>query len=139
MSIGTEPATKNLVEILRSQGVRVIVPVVCSDLDLEWTEYVDNTRNIQNPLHWTPEGPLLGVDAIAGVDVVVVPALAVDQRGMRLGRGGGCYDRALARLIPARPVLALLYDGECPVVVPAEPHDRPVSGVVTPGEVLRFA
>lgn len=140
LSFGTEPATQHLVEDLRSSGVRVLVPVLRSDLDLDWTEYGDKIRNAQNPGRWsTPDGPLLGLDAVAGADVVLVPALAVDEQGMRLGRGGGSYDRALARVPPARPVLALLYDGECPVVVPAEPHDRPVTAVVTPREVLRFA
>jgi 5-formyltetrahydrofolate cyclo-ligase len=69
----------------------------------------------------------------------VVPALAVDRRGSRLGRGGGSYDRALARVPAGRPVLALLYDGECPEVVPTEPHDRRVTVAVTPHAVLRFA
>jgi 5-formyltetrahydrofolate cyclo-ligase len=140
LSFGTEPATQHLVEDLRSRGVRVLVPVLRGDLDLDWTEYGDNTLNDQNSPGWsTPAGPRLGLDAIAGADVVLVPALAVDDRGMRLGRGGGSYDRALTRVPPARPVLALLYDGERPEVLPAEPHDRPVTGVVTPGEVLRFA
>jgi 5-formyltetrahydrofolate cyclo-ligase len=118
----------------------VLVPVLRSDLDLDWTEYGDKTRNAQDPRSWsTPSGPRLGTDAIAGADVVLVPALAVDERGMRLGRGGGSYDRALARLPQGRPVLALLYDGEYPVAVPVEPHDRPVTAVVTPREVARFA
>jgi 5-formyltetrahydrofolate cyclo-ligase len=140
LSFGTEPTTKNLVEGLRSRGVRVLVPVLRSDLDLDWAEYVGIAPNTQNPARLPqPAGPLLGVDAVAEADVVVVPALAVDDRGARLGRGGGSYDRALARVSGARPVLALLYDGECPVGVPAEPHDRPVTAVVTPGGVLRFA
>jgi 5-formyltetrahydrofolate cyclo-ligase len=140
LSFGTEPATQHLVEDLRSRGVRVLVPVLRDDLDLDWTEYGDNTLNTQKSGYWAvPDGPRLGLDAIAGADVVLVPALAVDDRGMRLGRGGGSYDRALTRVPPARPVLALLYDGERPAVVPAEPHDRPVTGVVTPGGVLRFA
>jgi len=140
LSFGTEPATQHLVEDMRSRGVRVLVPVLRSDLDLDWTEYGDKTGNAQDARSWsTPSGPRLGLDAIAGADVVLVPALAVDGRGMRLGRGGGSYDRALARLPHARPVFALLYDGECPVVVPVEPHDRPVTAVVTPREVLRFA
>jgi 5-formyltetrahydrofolate cyclo-ligase len=140
LSFGTEPATQHLVEDLRSRGVRVLVPVLRRDLDLDWTEYGDKTGNAHDTAHWsTPSGPRLGLDAIAGADVVLVPALAVDQRGMRLGRGGGSYDRALARVPPARPVFALLYDGECPVAVPVEPHDRPVTAVVTPREVLRFA
>lgn len=140
LSFGTEPATKQLVDDLRSSGVRVIIPVFRSDFDLDWTEYDDKSWDAQNSGRaWQPDGPLLGLDAVAGADLVLVPALAVDERGMRLGRGGGCYDRALARVPPARQVLALLYDAECPVVVPAEPHDRPVTGAVTPRQVLRFA
>jgi 5-formyltetrahydrofolate cyclo-ligase len=140
LSFGTEPATQHLVEDLRSRGVRVLVPVLRSDLDLDWTEYGDKTRNAQDAGRWsTPSGPRLGLDAVAGADAVLVPALAVDGRGMRLGRGGGSYDRALARVPLARPVLALLYEGECPVAVPVEPHDRPVTAAVTPREVVRFA
>jgi 5-formyltetrahydrofolate cyclo-ligase len=139
LSFGTEPATQHLVEDLQSRGVRVLVPVLRSDLDLDWTEYGDKTGNAQDTTRWsTPGGPLLGLDAISGADVVLVPALAVDERGIRLGRGGGSYDRALAR-VPHAPVFALLYDGECPVAVPAEPHDRPVTAVVTPRGVRRFA
>jgi 5-formyltetrahydrofolate cyclo-ligase len=141
LSFGTEPATKRLVDDLRSSGVQVIIPVFrSSDFDLDWTEYGEKSWDAQKSGRaWTPDGPLLGLDAVAGADVILVPALAVAEDGIRLGRGGGCYDRALARVTPARPVLALLYDGECPVVVPAEPHDRPVTGVVTQREVLRFA
>jgi 5-formyltetrahydrofolate cyclo-ligase len=140
LSFGTEPATKHLVDKLRSIGVRVIVPVLRDDLDLDWTEYGDKSWNAQRAgASWTPDGPLLGLDAVAGADLVLVPALAVDERGIRLGRGGGSYDRALARVSDARPRLALLYDGECPVAVPAEAHDRADTAVVTPHEVLRFA
>jgi 5-formyltetrahydrofolate cyclo-ligase len=140
LSIGTEPATTTLVETLRSRGVRVLVPVLRDDLDLDWAEYGGPTAIAQGSGGlWNPAGPRLGVDSIAEAEIVVVPALAVDRRGMRLGRGGGSYDRALARVPAGRPVLALLYDGECPATVPHEAHDRPVSAVVTPREVLRFA
>jgi 5-formyltetrahydrofolate cyclo-ligase len=140
LSFGTEPATKHLIEVLQSRGVQVLVPVLRTDGDLDWSEYVANTRNAQNPEPpWQPAAALLGPHAVAAADVVLVPALAVDEHGMRLGRGGGSYDRALVRVSPNRPVLALLYDGECPVAVPVEPHDRPVTGAVTPREVLRFA
>ncbi|TDB95060.1 5-formyltetrahydrofolate cyclo-ligase, partial [Micromonospora fluostatini] len=79
-----------------------------------------------------PAGPRLGVTAIAGADLVVVPALAVDRRGLRLGRGGGSYDRALARVPATVPTVALLHDGELVGSLPAQPHDRPVRAVVTP-------
>ncbi len=68
--------------------------------------------------------------------LVLVPALAVDRRGVRMGRGGGSYDRVLARLAAPgrRPlVVALLHDGEIVDEVPAEPHDRAVDAALTPG------
>ena len=116
----------------------MLVPVVGDDLDLDWAQYGGTWPNTRNQAY-QPPGALLGVTAIADADVIVVPALAVDARGMRLGRGRGFYDRALARVPAGRSVIALLYDGECPVAVPAEPHDRRVTGVVTPRETLRFA
>ncbi len=70
--------------------------------------------------------------ALAGVDAVLAPGLAVDRRGIRLGRGAGYYDRALAA-VTGIPVAVLLHDGELvDDELPAEPHDRSVTAVVTP-------
>ncbi|MFJ6952794.1 5-formyltetrahydrofolate cyclo-ligase, partial [Micromonospora aurantiaca (nom. illeg.)] len=71
-----------------------------------------------------------------GAALVVVPAVAVDRRGIRLGRGGGSYDRALARVPATVPTVALLHDGELVAAVPALPHDRPVHCVITPADGL---
>jgi 5-formyltetrahydrofolate cyclo-ligase len=80
-----------------------------------------------------PVGDRLGPSALASADLILVPALAVDRAGRRMGRGGGSYDRALARLGQPSPlILALLHDGELIDTVPAEPHDVPVHGVITP-------
>ena len=79
-----------------------------------------------------PGGPTLGVDAIATADLVLAPGLAVDPSGMRMGKGGGCYDRALGRVPVGTPVCVVLYDHERVDRVPSEPHDRPVNAVVTP-------
>ena len=76
------------------------------------------------------ELPLLGRDAIAGCDLVLVPALLVDRSGTRLGKGGGCYDRALSRTTGL--TVALLHDHELVDVLPAEPHDVRVDAVATP-------
>lgn len=121
---GTEPGGDWLPPLLAEAvggGDRVLLPVLLADRDLDWA-----------PLH-DPDGERWGTAAVAGVDLVVVPALAVDQRGVRLGRGGGSYDRALARVPAGVPVVALLYDGELLPRLPAQPHDRPVTAVVTPG------
>jgi 5-formyltetrahydrofolate cyclo-ligase len=69
---------------------------------------------------------------VARAQAVIVPALAVSRTGMRLGRGGGSYDRALARVGEQVPVIALVYDEEFPVEVPAGPHDQRVRAVATP-------
>ena len=70
--------------------------------------------------------------------MVLAPALAVDRAGNRLGRGGGSYDRALARVGPLSPVIALLYDGELLAGEPAQPHDTPVRAAVRPGAGLTW-
>lgn len=105
-----------------------LLPVVTPELDLDWAVHTGELverRGLQEPA-----GPLLGVDAIASCDLVLVPALLVDRRGFRLGKGGGCYDRALPRTTAL--TLALVDDEELVDELPTEPHDVPVRGVVTP-------
>jgi 5-formyltetrahydrofolate cyclo-ligase len=142
VSVGREPGTRALLDALRARGVRVLLPVLRADDDLDWAVY-------EGPGHLVPakrgllepDGERLGVDAVLDAEAVLLPGLAVDGRGMRLGRGGGSYDRVLGRLeaAGATPALAvLLYDHEVVERVPEEPHDRPVRAVVTPAGVRRF-
>ena len=139
VSIGTEPATAEVLNVLQSRKVRVLLPVVRDDLDLDWAIYENRAQLSPERLGLlTPVGPRLGLEGIAAADLVLVPALAVAEDGTRLGRGGGCYDRALQRVRPGVPVVALLHDGELLPAVPAEPHDRKVSAVVTPQGVRRL-
>jgi 5-formyltetrahydrofolate cyclo-ligase len=142
VSVGAEPATRELLEALRGRGVRVLLPVLMADNDLDWAVYAGPgaLRRAGRGLD-EPAGPRLGPDAVLEADTVLLPGLAVDRRGLRLGRGGGSYDRVLARLEGAgrRPALiVLLYGNEVVERVPAEPHDRPVSAAVTPAGVRRF-
>ncbi|MEU4128551.1 5-formyltetrahydrofolate cyclo-ligase [Streptomyces wuyuanensis] len=143
VSVGREPGTRALLDALRTRGVRVLLPVLLDDNDLEWAEYEGPDRLVpaRRGLR-EPDGPLLGHKAVLEADTVLLPGLAVDERGMRLGRGGGSYDRVLARLAAAatRPALVvLLYANEVVARVPEEPHDHPVHAVVTPEGVRRFA
>jgi 5-formyltetrahydrofolate cyclo-ligase len=137
-AFGTEPGTRPLIDALRSRGLRVLLPVLRPDGDLEWAMYdgwehlVPGRRGLMEPA-----GPRLGVHALAGADVALVPALAVDRMGRRLGRGGGSFDRALCRVDRAR-TLALVYDDEVLDEVPAEPHDCRVGGAITPARLLPF-
>ncbi|MEU7469415.1 5-formyltetrahydrofolate cyclo-ligase [Streptomyces sp. NPDC044984] len=146
VSVGSEPGTLALLDALRTRGARVILPVLLPDNDLDWGTYegegsLVRVRHGARMALLEPAGPRLGPDAVTEADVVLLPGLAADTRGMRLGRGGGSYDRVLARLdrAGARPSLVvLLYDAEVVDRVPVEPHDRPVHAVVTPSGVRRF-
>ncbi|MER7397697.1 5-formyltetrahydrofolate cyclo-ligase [Streptomyces sp. NPDC000151] len=142
VSIGREPSTRALLDRLREAGVRVLLPVLLPDNDLDWAAYEGPERLVKAGRGLLePAGPRLGPEAVTGAGAVFLPGLAVDRRGLRLGRGGGSYDRVLARLerAGATPALVvLLYDGEVLEEVPADPHDRPVQAAVTPSGVHRF-
>jgi len=133
-SIGSEPDTRGLVFALWKRGTYVLLPLLRPDGDLDWASYEGPESLVAGPkgLKEPGEAPR-GAGAVASADVVLVPALAVDGQGNRLGRGGGSFDRALARVGPLIPVIALLYDSELVERVPAEGHDTPVRAVVRPG------
>ncbi|WP_404192650.1 5-formyltetrahydrofolate cyclo-ligase [Streptomyces tauricus] len=146
VSVGSEPGTRALLDALHARGVHVLLPVLLADNDLDWGTYdgPDSLVSVQLGGRMTllePAGGRLGPEGVLGADAVLLPGLAVDGRGMRLGRGGGSYDRVLARLerAGADPALVvLLYDSEVVGHVPEEPHDRPVHAAVTPSGVRRF-
>ncbi|MEV6345699.1 5-formyltetrahydrofolate cyclo-ligase [Actinoplanes sp. NPDC051851] len=136
--LGSEPGGAELPDRLAALGARVLLPILLPENDLDWGVYTGELTVGARGLR-EPTGPRLGVDGLREAGLILVPALAVDRAGIRLGRGGGSYDRALARVpVPPGPtphhplVVALLHDGEAVETVPAEPHDRPVGGVITP-------
>jgi len=116
-----EPGSVELLAALVERGVRVLVPVTQPDRDLDWVE-------------WRPSGSSerCGRDAIGAASLVLAPALAVAADGTRLGRGGGSYDRALARRAPGATVAALVFDEELVAEVPRAPWDVPVDAAATP-------
>jgi 5-formyltetrahydrofolate cyclo-ligase len=122
VSFGTEPSTAELLAGISSRSVRVLLPVLRADLDLDWAIY-DGTHHLtQGPRGvMSPDGPALGMAALAEAEVVVVPALAVD--------------RALVRAAPGAVVVAPIYEGELLDHVPAEDHDRRVHLAVLPSGV----
>jgi 5-formyltetrahydrofolate cyclo-ligase len=140
VAVGSEPGTAPLLHALVAAGKRILLPVVLPDLDLDWAAYAGDQDLA--PARYgllEPVGRRLGVDAVATADVVLVPGMAVSAEGQRLGKGGGCYDRALARVPLGTFTCVLLYDDEVGVDVPVEPHDRPVTAAASPAGVVRFA
>ncbi|KQX71843.1 MULTISPECIES: 5-formyltetrahydrofolate cyclo-ligase [Aeromicrobium] len=136
LSMPSEPGTGPLVAALHDRGVEVVVPVSRPDRTLDWVLLEPGTGTTVSPLGIPePAGRPLGADALASCSVVIVPALAVDHAGHRLGRGAGYYDRALVDV--AAPVCALVFADELLPVVPHEPHDVPVQMAVTPSGLFR--
>jgi len=128
----TEPGYGRLPAAYTQLGARVLLPVVPpAGSELAWA--VDTGRLAPGRFGLLePVGPRLGPTAIGTADVIVVPALAVARDGVRLGRGGGYYDRALRHARPDAVVVALVFDDELLDALPAEPHDHRVHAVVTP-------
>jgi 5-formyltetrahydrofolate cyclo-ligase len=122
--LATEPGSDKALEVLRAAGIRVITPVLLDDRDLDWTSEPDGADR-------------LGREAVRAVDAILLPALAVGRDGVRLGRGGGSYDRVLERVGPRMATYALLFDGELLDDVPSDPWDRPVRWVIMPSGVIR--
>lgn len=131
-SVGTEPPTRSLVYALWKRGAYVILPLHRRGERLEWGSF-EGPDSMTPATHGLLEPTAEPANrALTSADLVIVPALAADRSGNRLGRGRGCYDRALAHVGPMIPVIALLYEGELLDQVPAEAHDRGVTMAVQP-------
>jgi 5-formyltetrahydrofolate cyclo-ligase len=132
-SVGAEPDTRRLIFALWKRGSYVVLPLLLPDGDLDWASFEGPDSLAPGPHGLLqPTEPLRGSGTVSRAVVVLVPALAVDARGNRLGRGGGSFDRALARVGPQVPTIALLYDDELVEQLPSEPHDRTVRAVARP-------
>jgi 5-formyltetrahydrofolate cyclo-ligase len=139
--MGSEPGSLGMLDTLTGLGGRVLLPVAREDetgipRPLQWGIYragglVDARFGLREP-----GPPWLGVEAIASASVVLVPALAVDLAGVRLGRGAGFYDRSLSKADPAARLVAVVRDDELVDRLPGEDHDVPMTHALTPGRGL---
>jgi 5-formyltetrahydrofolate cyclo-ligase len=140
ISLAGEPGTWPLIRRLHSSQVRILLPVMRPDFDLDWAEYSPGEFR-PGPRGMTePNGPPLGVTGIQSADLIVCPGVAGSRvTGARLGRGGGSYDRALARALPNSLRCLLLYEDEVVDEVPTLNHDEYVDVIVTPDATLRVS
>ncbi|MDR6558884.1 5-formyltetrahydrofolate cyclo-ligase [Arthrobacter pascens] len=138
LSGADEPNTRPFLSWAAANGVEVLVPLSRPDGLLDWVHARGGTEEVG--LFGISEmvGDVVDPSVFQSVDLLLIPAAAVDRSGMRMGWGRGYFDRALASLEEQPPVFAVVYDDELRESVPAENHDRPVDGVVTPRQILEF-
>lgn len=135
LSMPSEPGTGPLLDWLTGLGTEIVVPVSNADRTLDWVAYAPGEVVVGDLGVPEPTGPRRGESALHACEVAIIPALAVDHGGNRLGRGAGYYDRALADFPGV--TCALVYDDELRAELPHEPHDRPVDLVLSPGGLFR--
>lgn len=128
LDYGSEPPTKKLLDYLANKGVKVLVPYLSNGSDPKWTEYVAGAPILNNGPNKMPsvcDTEVLPSTVINEAEVVLVPALACDIRGNRLGQGGGWYDRALLHTKYGISIIAITYDWENPKenIIPVQDHD----------------
>lgn len=140
LSTPTEPDTRAFVAAAVDRGIRVLLPVTRADGLLDWSVATPDL-DIAEGMFGLPEpvGELLGPIAVNDVDLLVIPAAAVDRSGMRLGWGRGYYDKTIGSMEGCPPVYAVVFDSEILDDVPSDVHDQPVTGVVTPTQTLVLA
>lgn len=138
LSAPNEPNTRPFVNWAEKQGIRVLFPVSRDDGLLDWTVGEDEVEF--EGISGVPEaaGELLGPIAINDVDLIIVPAAAIDATGLRMGWGRGYFDKTLGSMEKCPPVYAVVYENEFLDEVPREVHDQPVNGLVTPTRIISF-
>lgn len=135
--VGSEPGSLAMLDGLVDDGSRVLLPVARErdhePQPLAWGEYRPGEL-VAAPFGLRePAGPVLSPEAVASAALVLVPALAVDRSGTRLGRGAGFYDRSLALADPEAWLVAVVRDEELVDRLPGESHDVPMTHALTPG------
>jgi 5-formyltetrahydrofolate cyclo-ligase len=134
LPFGDEPDTELFIDWAMENQIEVLLPVSNSDGSLHWVLFDGSTE----------EG-IFGFQEATGeiqepknIDLAIIPALAIDRNGVRLGKGKGFYDRALLEFAPLPPVIAVVFEEELLASIPAESHDQPVDAVVTPSGIQHF-
>ncbi len=140
LSIPTEPGTREFVSEAVARGIRVLLPITRTDGLLDWAVATPD-GDIGEGMFGLPEpvGEVLGPIAVNDVDLLVIPAAAVDRNGMRLGWGRGYFDKTIGSMERCPPVYAVVFDSEVLDEVPFDRHDQPVTGIVTPTQTLTLA
>jgi 5-formyltetrahydrofolate cyclo-ligase len=135
LSLPDELPTRLIVSLARAEGKPVLVPRMLPENQLEFVPLPEedllerNALGVQEPVTRVAAEPLMEGD------LLLVPGLAFDAQGGRLGRGAGYYDRALEASVASGVVaIGWAYSFQLVAQVPMEVHDQRVSAVITDAE-----
>jgi 5-formyltetrahydrofolate cyclo-ligase len=139
LGVGFEPPTAPLISALHGRGHKVLLPVCEPGRRLSWVYWTPDAEFVRSryaPI-MEPAGTRHGLEIMAGVAALFIPATALDRSGNRIGQGGGYYDvflGSLADSVPDMPLAAIIYDQELLPAgsLPAEVFDRKVPAALTP-------
>lgn len=132
LSFGSEPVTDEFVVLAHAAGIELAAPRIGPESSMEFGLLLGTFQT--SALGFLP--PIGEIVEPAKLDLILAPALSVDQAGVRLGRGGGFFDRYLENY--QGPVAAVVYDQELVGVLPSESHDRPVDFAVTQSGIYKL-
>lgn len=125
--LANEPDVSGFNDWVRSNGKLLLPRIERDDLSFAEGELSQGDFGL-----WQPTGPAI---PLSQIELFVVPALAADKKGNRLGKGKGYYDRLLSKV--SVPTIAVVFDHELVQAIEAEDHDREVGFVVTPKRTVR--
>lgn len=129
-----EPDVELFIDWAIENQIEVLVPRAKDNAYLEWVVFDGNTKIGKFGIaEGTGE-----IRSAQDIDLAIIPALAISQDGVRLGKGMGYYDRALPTFKPVPPVVAVVFKDELISSIPGENHDHPVDAVVTPSGITYF-
>lgn len=134
LPFGTEPDIGEFLSFAKDRGIQLVLPVSQADGTLRWVRWNGETE----PGLFGFEEPLGETCELSEADLILMPALAVDSQGNRLGKGKGFYDRALEVISPNIRRMAVVYDYEILDHIPADAHDQKVHGAVTQTRSIWF-
>ena len=135
-----EPPIRPALSEMHRRGIEILVPVVEKKRQLSWVVW---SPDMNHPLSSygieEPEGTRFGADRFLSADLHLIPALAYDRQGNRLGQGGGFYDTLLAQAdTTSSAYVGVIFETDFQDAVPVDSHDAQLMHVVTEKRLYRF-
>lgn len=134
LSAFKEPDTISIVKRLLSENYRVVVPVTDTETTTLSLSYIDGMDDLIKGAYNIPEPRYIKSAKAEDIDVILVPGLAFDRSGGRMGFGKGYYDRFLSESRGVK--IGLCYDFQLRDKIPTESHDVPMDFIITEKEIL---